>query len=404
MYQGTAPWATRQHARSLKQKALFASVEGDRAATDALCRLVYGFPYLATLEPIAPSLGVEPGNTGMDAFLHLALQHSHWLAPPEDWQPPPGDSAPAASLATLLRHLLGRYPVAAPLDIAFCMGFDPLGNAGREWFVHMGCGGKQQDLRFPLPMTHRAVHFFLQAPAGFPLAAALRWGQILALNGREALAFALRDTRLQTLQTDEAFWFTVTTFLVNNPLPADQVGPLIDFIHARRFGEGDAPDAGFTMKGRTAASLLRDVSEWHDTLARLSTSTGQWQPSGITPFALATPDPLSGATAHWRIVELNDSLSLADEGREMRHCVRTYGRDCVAGHKSIWSLRLRLSDGGSRRLLTIEVSTARHAIVQVRGKCNQTLPALRANKRVMLARDLLRQWAKEQHLGIACSL
>jgi hypothetical protein len=57
-----------------------------------------------------------------------------------------------------------------------------------------------------------------------------------------------------------------------------------------------------------------------------------------------------------------------------------------------------------RRLLTIEVNNHRRAIVQVRGKCNQTLSAMRGNHRMMQTRDILKSWAHTNHLGIACPL
>lgn len=77
---------------------------------------------------------------------------------------------------------------------------------------------------------------------------------------------------------------------------------------------------------------------------------------------------------------------------------------CRKRETSIWSLRVTFSGSTTvRRLLTIEVNNQRRVIVQVRGHCNQPLTAMRGHRRMMLARDVLRDWARQRHLGIACS-
>lgn len=55
-------------------------------------------------------------------------------------------------------------------------------------------------------------------------------------------------------------------------------------------------------------------------------------------------------------------------------------------------------------VLVIEVNNHRRSIVQVRGNCNQTLSAMRGHRRVMLAREVRRDWARQRRLGIVCLL
>ena len=57
-----------------------------------------------------------------------------------------------------------------------------------------------------------------------------------------------------------------------------------------------------------------------------------------------------------------------------------------------------------RRLLTIEVHNGRRAIVQVRGRCNKTLGSHRRSERMRTAGEMLRRWARESRLSIACGL
>src|SRR5262249_30651295 len=159
------------------------------------------------------------------------------------------------------------------------------------------------------------------------------------------------------LQSDEPFWLSVTHFLVNHPqLPLRQVGPVVDYVEFRKFSADGDPT--FTMKRRTADALVRSMEEWHEALARLTGGKKRrsWKPTGIEPLEKTQKDPFSVATCHWRIIEITDTMSLAEEGRALRHCVRSYADACYKGTTSIWSLRLTFSDNPTpRRLLTIQV-------------------------------------------------
>jgi hypothetical protein len=410
MYLDQIGWAARERARELKLRAVFATVRGDAGVSAALHRLIHGLEGRGTLvaiEPVLQSLGPQAGNTGLDALLHFARFHESWLRAPEEWTPDGSDARGQAG--SLARHLFARYPLPGCLDAGWLSGFNQTAEAYREWFVHLGHGGKLEAIRFPLPMTHRAAHYFLLAPEEFTLVAAMRYGQIRALEGSEALARAVAETFLSELQLDEPFWLSVIHFFVNHPeLPLSQVGPVVDYARFRKFGSGgdDAPEAQFTMKGRTVDALLKRMEEWHEALARLGKKSRQsWSPSGIAPLERVEKDPLSAGTCQWRIVEIIDGLSLAEEGRAMRHCVRSYQDACFKGATSIWSLRVTLSGSPTvRRLLTIEVNNQRRSIVQVRGNCNQPLAAMRGHRRMMVAREVLRDWARKGHLGIACKL
>jgi len=407
MYTGQVGWTARERAHDQKLHALFAGVREEPEISAALHRLVYGLQgrsRLVAIEPVLQSLGPQRGNTGLDALLHFARFHEHWLQAPEEWTPETEDAR--GQVGSLARHLFGRYALPVFLDAAWLSGFGGFAEEQREWFVHLGRGGKLEAIRFPMPMTHRAAHHFLLAPEEFTVVAAMRYGQIRSLDGSEGLARAVAETFLAELQSDEPFWLSVLHFLVNHPqVPLRQVGPVLDYLQCRKFGA--AGDPTFTMKGRTAEALLRSLEEWHEALARLTGGKKRrtWKPTGIEPLDRVQKDPFSVAMCHRRIVEITDTLSLAEEGRALRHCVRSYADACYKGTTSIWSLRLTFSDNPTpRRLLTIQVNNQRRSIVQVRGNCNQTLAAMRGNRRMMLARDILREWARTRHLGITCSL
>lgn len=406
MYAGQMPWSARKRVEQAKWDALFETAcETGSETVAALHRLRYGLPVTLTLEPVCERLGPQSGNTLPDALLHFARFHAAWVRPPEEWIPD-RELSPREQVGALAVHLFARWSLPTFLETAWLSGFGEEVETARGWFVQLGGGGRLESLRFPLPITHRAAHFFLQAPAHFSITSAQRFGQIRALGGTDALAHSLSETFLSETQPDEPFWFEVTRFFVQYPeLPLYQVGPVCDFIRARRFGN-DPPEPGFSLRGRTPETLLRRISEWHAMLTRLARkSRSTWESAGIEGWDNVCKDPLGSGTCHWKVVELLDSLSLQEEGRQLRHCVGSYQDACVKGDTAIFSLRVSLSgDKTSRHLLTIEFNRKRRAIVQVRGKCNQTFVAMRGNRRMMLARDVLREWARERHISITCAV
>ena len=59
---------------------------------------------------------------------------------------------------------------------------------------------------------------FLQTPNQYTIEEALRWGQILGLEGEQPLVRAVNGTPLGTTFDNEDFWKTVIHFFVNNPM------------------------------------------------------------------------------------------------------------------------------------------------------------------------------------------
>jgi len=139
------------------------------------------------------------------------------------------------------------------------------------------------------------AHCFLEAPDDYTIEQALRWGQVRALGGDRRLMEVLRGTRLVTSFEHEDFWITVIRFFVANPLlDRAQIGPIVDYLHHQRFEPQNVfvargvrerrppPQPQLCMKGRTAATLLRQVEGWHRGLGRMvRASSLEWAASGI---------------------------------------------------------------------------------------------------------------------------
>ncbi len=419
IYSNRAPWAALPAAHQQKMRAAYATVNQNADASAAWQRLLNHLgrnsPFVS-IEPVIAYLGPQSGNTFVDALLMLALRHEQWRNMPEACRME--GSHARGQFARMARHLFARYDVPAFMDAGWFEGFTPVSRQHQDWFLHIGNGQNIRRADLPLRLTEKAAHHFLQAPGDGSIVAALRRGQTVALGGSEYLAQAIAESRLGGILPDEAFWESVIQWFVNQAqMDVAQVGPIVDYLWEQRFGEptrhgidgpvtyDSAPEPGLSMKGRTLTALLKRVAEWHEQLAKdAKRPRTEWQPCGLTPFCVEARD-MQKTLNTWTIVELCSSKALQEEGREMRHCVFTYANGCLNGTTAIWSLRVKPErEVKTRRLLTIEINLARRAIVQARGHCNQPPGSYKGNGRMKTASEMLRKWAQEQKLSVACSV
>lgn len=346
-------------------------------------------------------LGRCTTNAGLFA---LALHHADWLRPVEAWLPPP--SNPTPQFASLAHHLFALYPVPAFMTSAWFRVPPDHPHPEQEWYKHLGRGGSIRTASLPLPLTRAMAHHFSLAPAHYTVSAALRWGQVLGFGGSRELARAVVATRLGREFANEEFWLTVLRFFVLHPaMDVAQVGPVVDFLHAQRFavrevfvpGQGvvqqGPPRPDYAMKGRTVASLLRQVEEWHRLLGKDSgTPARSWSRSRAGEFQYVEGTEQQENLRCWTIRELLTSGELIREGQAMRHCVACYVPDCVQRRTTIWSLQVD-TGRGPHRALTVEVDPASKTIRQARGKANR-LPR-------QCERSVLENWAAREGLRIA---
>jgi hypothetical protein len=379
------------------------SVPGFRAAYERLLAAVRGRTTL-----MRPGRGPDSisrcvrANAGL---LALARHFADWLRPVDPWAPPAGGHH--AVFASLARHLFALYPLPAFLTSAWFVLPPGQPHPEQEWYKHLGRGGSLRTAGVPLPVTRATAHHFNDAPDHYSVKAALRWAQVRALGGDVRLAGAVAATRLGRELGHEDFWLTVLRFLVVAPrLDTAHVGPVVDFLFAQRFDEREVfvPGAGmarqgpprpdYTMKGRTVASLLRQVEEWHRELGREEGPAARlaWPRSRINELRHVEGNEQQENLRYWTIHELLDSRDLFLEGQALRHCVYIYAEDCARRQTSIWSLRVDTGQG-PQRALTVEVDLARRTICQARGRANRLpRPAERA---------VLERWAAREGLRLA---
>ncbi len=121
---------------------------------------------------------------------------------------------------------------------------------------------------------------------------------------------------------------------------------------------------GFNLLNRSVWSLLNDIVQWHDQLNEVKIiGKKKWIGEKIENFKLNYNED------EYEIVQITNEIDLAEEGKEMRHCVYSYLHKCVEGICSIWSLRKIIDKNEYERLLTIELRNSK--IVQIKGFQNR---------------------------------
>ncbi len=389
----------------------FVGLAGDQRAQlrDLLLHLAKRAPNLLDTRPALQRLGRVAGNTFTEALGALARHSRAWQQPPSAWKP---DSRnPRRQFAALARFLLAHYDVPSCLDSVWFGGWGPAAQRQQQWFVHVGSGQNIRTADLPLALSKRMAHVFAAAPSELTATEALRWAQVVGQGGNEMLAQAVIATELGRSFAAESFWSTVVLFLVENPmLDPDLVGPIVDYINHQKYvstQEGEPPQPNYTMKGRSAVKLLRQVDQWHERLARDNRQPGgSWESSGIAGFEWLDDKE---AGLRWTIRELTSKRELTLEGRAMNHCVASYVPNCRRGSKSVWSMQVD-AEGHSVRVVTIAVHNPSRNIVEVRGRFN-AVPrqsgknpknkTLERPYRALLARSgaVLRQWIEAEQLG-----
>ena len=356
---------------------------------------------LVSVESQTDLLGSAAYASGVIA---LASRSDAWLRGPSGWKARSHNEK--KQFSSLARHLYADYDVPRFMDRVW-MGGD---TQRHDWFRHVGAGKNIRTAEgLPISLNKRMAHFFLQAPDDYSVEAALRYGQVMSLDGDPGLADAIRETPLVREFRDDAFWLSVLRFFVDNPmLDRAHVQPIVDYICSQRYepvivfvergvAEERPPlQPNFTMRGRTAESLLRAVDEWHGRLGREQSGGDlQWRKSPVADYVQREGSAEGKEMQVWRIRELVSSKELIAEGRAQGHCVASYAKSCFQGKCSIWTMEIQTFDGIDKRL-TIEVGLPQGEIRQVRGLRNRR--ATRDEMRVVT------NWAMQSGLSLATYL
>ena len=251
----------------------------------------------------------------------------------------------------------------------------------RDWYIVAAGGGSLFREHTQHFMTKKETHHFLTVPFDVAFDEAIVFA--LARSHTDALGLCNRLAKSKLARrnliidaatprrvcAETLFWKDAIRFFCVNPLPLQRIDDLVDYLDAAY-----EADAGYTLKGRTLASLTAAMEQWHRDLARIKRmGNHSWDGAPIADWHYSKVAFGKDQPTDWTFVQVKTSRDLADEGNEMHHCVYTYQRYCIAGRTSIWSLRARHAGAGAayRRRITFELEIVSGRIVQVRGFANR---------------------------------
>lgn len=330
----------------------------------------------AFLLALAAQRSVLLGRPEMAAVLgELGRQYHYRLRPLADWMPKTKNAH--IQLASLIRHLFDQYGDVPGWIIDAC-GSSPAAHSNVHMVqltLHLGRGNALRHFDgLPVALTKRLEHELRQAPAGCTFQEAYRYAQLATRDAVDWFGVVL-ESRLgrEPIGPDDELWLGVLDLFRAAPMVDPwQFGPVCDWIYFRRhIGSPSEPaQPGFSLKGRTIATILAHTARWHQQLVQARRHSGlQAVPLHTAWPGLPVPDFAGGDHDRVRITQLLTFGQLLQEGRALHHCVASYVNSCQRGRCGIFSLAI---DGA--RAITLEVN-ANRVVVQARGRHNRPLAA-----------------------------
>ncbi|MGX5850953.1 PcfJ domain-containing protein [Mesorhizobium sp. PL10] len=302
------------------------------------------------------------------------------------------------------RHLFALYPVSAALEAIWLDGSGLDVNEIRlrkAWYIAAAGGRSLYKAGANEWLSRKEVHCFLNVSSEFGFEEAFWFAIVRSYTDDPGLAARLARTKIaRTPRGELTFWREVARFFCEHPASKEEIDDLCDYVGAMH-----RHDRAYSLKGRTLASLRRQMEDWHRDLAAIErieamrrrvaararpvagaqTPDRAWEGSGLQDWEWEPPAKEAKVRGErFFIRQLKTAEDLVAESRAMHHCVSTYAAKCIAGNASIWVLR-RKALGKAERLLTIELDP-QHRAVQVRGFGNR-LATLEEQK-------ILSRWAK----------
>lgn len=332
---------------------------------------------------------------------------------PAAWRPQMRTREPSRLRLAAARHLFARYPVAEHLERIWIDASGLVPDEVRlrkHWYVVVAGGGSLYREGAGELLSRKEVHAFLNPPGRLAFEEAIWQAIARSYASDQGLALRIAHTRIaETPRAELGFWREVARFFCANPTTVEEMNDLLDFLADCR-----RRDPAYSLKGRTLASLGRQMRDWHRDLEAItrieaarrraeaararaagffvpaSIADGRWPGAAIDDWSWSPSAKDRAKREEYRVVQLRTATDLVAETRTMHHCVASYAAKCIAGRASIWSLRRRAA-GVTEQLLTIELDAQNRAI-QVRGFANRLA---RPEERKVLER-----WAKARGISL----
>lgn len=328
-------------------------------------------------------------QSGPSLLDELEPYRARFTRDPEGFTPRTKSKNRSRQLLELARHAFGRYPVCAALTSAWSREARgrTLAADFRLWHICAASGGSlYKELAKP-HLTKKEAHLLLSCPHAISIEEALCYAVAKAAGANEGAALRLARSKISAQPFDEYWRLALRFFAQNSPETINQINDLADYLRYRQ-REG----ATLPIGGNTLASLLKRMDDWHRALQRAKAlGDCQW------PGRLQSDQSFERRSDRdepetWTFRQITTSKELAAEGSQMRHCVFSYKRGCIAGELSIWSLSKTDALGVKTPKLTIELS-AEGNVVQARGLANRQPRPEESH--------LLRLWSQQNGLSLS---
>lgn len=322
------------------------------------------------------------------------------------WKPPRSNHD-VVLFRSLFTHLFVKYPLPkfvlrAAIPIVLIFEESLIANMVVE--LARGKGIHQIELS-KLKLNGKMNFFFLTTPEKFSIVEALWWAKLRGMKATEQVAYCVIG-RLQPNQWQGwQPWIDDYLYFVNKLKLDDskQLKDIFDFLlyqkefktYQVQLGEDyiNVPIIypNYSLKGRSLESVMRHVEEWNKQI-QLVKKYG---------CAKEFPEPkvkgfhFTSKNHQYVIKRLKNYNELAEEGRQMKHCVSSYANECVKAEASIWSIRMLLGKGTFKRLATVEIEYLddKYQLCEFQAKCN-TKPS-------NLAIHMVREWSKKEGFDMA---
>jgi hypothetical protein len=185
-----------------------------------------------------------------------------------DWRPKLKTRDAGRLLLAAARHLYARYPVPAHLEAVW---LDARGLTAdearlrRRWYVTAAGGGSLFKAQPHAWLSRKEVHAFLTTGGDLSFDEAFWFAIAKSYTDDAALALRIAKTKIaQSPRGAIAFWREAVRFFCAQPATREEIDDLCDFFEAARRRE-----AGYSLKGRTLASLRRQMLDWHRDVAAI---------------------------------------------------------------------------------------------------------------------------------------
>jgi hypothetical protein len=297
---------------------------------------------------------------------------------------------PGRLALAIVRHVFAAFPVPAHLESVW-LGFERLDptelELRRNWYLDVAQGRSLYKCRTKGILTKLETHRFLNPGARLGFSEALWYA--VARSYTENLGDALRIASSKVARNDvNPFWRDVARFFCANPISLTEINDICDFLEDRL-----RENERYSLSGRTLNSLRAQMTRWHRDLALVRRiGGGSWPGSPLPDWTWKeTHDDQPKKNVRWTVTQIKTGDALAEEGRQMRHCVYSYKQLCLSGRRSIWSLEAH-GHGRPKRVLTMEM-TSENEVIQARGFANRSASSAELS--------VLRRWAIAHNLELS---